>query len=240
MLVEVLLEHGAAWFDDLAKLDPGDAALELEPEPVRTLVGEELDDVLLTVADFIDLKSPYAAGHSRRCAELASDAGRLLGLDGDTVERLRRAALVHEIGTTALPNSILDKPGPVTRSEFDRVELHPMLGEQMLRRSPALAVLVPVAGAHHERADGTGYHKGLGADEVDVAARVLAAVDVYVGLTTDRADRPAFSRATAATRLGDDVERGALEPAATRAVLTAAGHGATRAGRGPARGLPAV
>lgn len=151
-----------------------------------TLDGAELDDVLLTVADFIDLTSPYAAGHSRRCAELATDAGRLLALDDGTMARLRRAAFVHEIGTTGVPNSILDKPGPLTRSEFDRVELHAMLAEQMPRRSRALADLAPVACAHHERAVRSGYHKGLGADEVDAAALVLAAV----GLTTDRADRP--------------------------------------------------
>lgn len=234
LLVDVLLAHGATWFDRLGKLDPWDAVLALEPEPARTLTGDELDDVLLTVADFIDLKSPYLAGHSRRCADLALDAGRLLALDDDTLARLRRAALVHEIGTTAVPNSILDKPGPLTRSEFDRVELHPMLSEQMLRRTPMLAELAPVASAHHERADRTGYHKGLGAEEVDTAALVLAAVDLYVGLTTDRADRPAFSEAEAAARVAEHAERGALDKAVTSAVLRAAGHdghrGPTRAG----------
>ena len=74
---------------------------------------------------------------------------------------LRRAALVHEFGTTAVPNSIWDKPGPLTRAEFDRVELHPMLTEQMLRRSAALAALNPVAAAHHEKADGSGSYTGF-------------------------------------------------------------------------------
>ena len=234
VLVETVLELGAAWFDRLAKLDPWDAVLGLEPEPVRTLEGAELDDALVTVADFIDLKSPYMAGHGRRCAELATDAGRLLALEEEQITRLRRAALVHELGTTAVSNSILDKPGPLTRSELDRVELHPMLTEQMLRRSPALAALAPLACAHHERADGTGYHKGLRADGVDAAALVLVAVDLYVGLTTDRADRPAFSGPEAAARLGEHVERGALEGRATGAVLAAAGHG-ERGHRPPAR-----
>ena len=93
------------------------------------------------VADFIDLKSPFMAGHSRRCAALATDAARLLGCTDDEITTLRRAALVHEFGTTAIPNSILDKPASLTRAEFDRVELHPMLTEQMLRRTPALAAL---------------------------------------------------------------------------------------------------
>ena len=97
---------------------------------------------------------------------------------------------MHDFGTTAVPNSIWDKPGPLTRTEFDRVELHPMLTEQMLRRSPALAALNPVASAHHEKCDGSGYHKRVRADAGDLGACVLAATEIYVGLTTERADRP--------------------------------------------------
>ena len=115
----------------------------LEPEPHRILSGEQLDDALTVAADFIDLKSPYMGGHSRRCAELAGDAARVLGLDEEAITKVRRAALVHDFGTTVVPNSIWDKPGPLTRTEFDRVELHPLLTEQMLRRSPALAVAQP-------------------------------------------------------------------------------------------------
>ena len=139
--------------------EPWDAVLALEPEPHRILAGEQLDDALTVAADFIDLKSPYMGGHSRRCADLAGDAARVLGLDEDAITTVRRAALVHDFGTTVVPNSIWDKPGPLTRAEFDRVELHPMLTEQMLRRSPALSALNPVASAHHEKCDGSGYHK---------------------------------------------------------------------------------
>src|SRR3954447_25074781 len=140
-LADLFVEHGRTWFDQLAETDPWDAVLALEPEPRRVLSGQELDDALTVAADFIDLKSPYMGGHSRRCAELATDATRVLGLDDEAVTDVRRAALVHDFGTTVVPNSIWDKPGPLTRTEFDRVELHPMLTEQMLRRSPALADL---------------------------------------------------------------------------------------------------
>src|SRR4029079_8613904 len=150
---------------------------------------------------FIDLKSPYMGGHSRRCSELATDATRVLGLDEEAVTAVRRAALVHDFGTTIVPNSIWDKPGPLTRTEFDRVELHPMLTEQMLRRSPALATLNTTACAHHEKCDGSGYHKRLKADAEDLRACVLAATEIYVGLTAERADRPAFSPDGAAGRL---------------------------------------
>ena len=174
-------------------IDPWDAVLELEPEPRRVLSGDELDAALVVAADFIDLKSPYMGGHSRRCAQLATDAARVLGLPDDAVTTLGRAALVHDFGTTAVSNAILDKPATLTRTEFDRVELHPMLTEQMLRRSPALAELNPSASTHHEKCDGSGYHKRLRADTSDAAACILAATEVYVGLTTERADRPPFA-----------------------------------------------
>ena len=99
-----------------------------------------------------------------------------------------------------------------------------MLTEQMLRRSPALAGLNPVAAAHHEKTDGSGYHKRLRADAVDPGAGVLAAADIYVDLTTDRADRPAFSGKAAATELRRLASQGVLEQRTTDAVLVAAGH----------------
>jgi len=100
-----------------------------------------------------------------------------------------------------------------------------MLTEQMLRRSPDLAVLNPTASAHHEKCDGSGYHKRVRADAGDPGACVLAATEIYVGLTTERADRPPFSDADAAAELRRLESQGVLEPRATRAVLVAAGHG---------------
>jgi len=224
-LVDVFVAHGRGWLDRLRTMEPWDAVLALEPEPRRVLEGESLDAALMVAADFIDLKSPYMGGHSRRCAELAVDAARVLGFAGETVDTLRRAALVHDFGITGVPNSIWDKPGSLTRTEFDRVELHPMLTEQMLRRSAALAALNAVAAAHHERCDGSGYYKRVHADAADAGACILAAADVYVGLTTERADRPPFSAADAAEELRRLASEGVLEPRASRAVLVAAGHG---------------
>jgi HD-GYP domain-containing protein (c-di-GMP phosphodiesterase class II) len=233
-VADVFVTHGLAWFERLRTTEPWDAVLALEPEPRRLLEGEALDRALVVMADFIDLKSPYMGGHSRRCAQLATDAARVLGLPDDATSALARAALVHDFGTTAVSNSIWDKPGPLTRTEFDRVELHPMLTEQMLRRSPALSVLNPIAATHHEKCDGTGYHKRLRADTTDAGACVLAATEVYVGLTTERADRAAVADDAAAAELRRLEADGLLEPRATRAVLVAAGHGEP-AGRGRKR-----
>jgi HD-GYP domain-containing protein (c-di-GMP phosphodiesterase class II) len=229
-LADVFVAHGVEWLEKLSKMEPWDAVLDLEPEPRRVLEGEALDNALTVAADFIDLKSPYMGGHSRRCAELSADAAGLLGLSDDAVTTVRRAALVHDFGTTAVSNSILDKRGPLTRAEFDRVELHPMLTEQMLRRSASLAALNPVACAHHEKCDGSGYHKRVHADAADAGACVLAAVEIYVGLTTERADHAPFSAEEAAAELRRLAAEGVLEPRATQAVLAAAGHREPKAG----------
>jgi len=227
-LADLFVAHGAAWLDRLRDIEPWDAVLAAEPAPHRVLAGEELDDALTVAADFIDLKSPYMGGHSRRCAELAAGAARVLGLSEEDVTTLRRAALVHDFGTTVVPNSIWDKPGPLTRTEFDRVELHPLLTEQMLRRSPALARLNTVACAHHEKRDGSGYHRRVRADGADLGACVLAATEIYVGLTAERADRPPYAPADAAAELRRLESDGLLEPRAASAVLVAAGHGEPR------------
>jgi HD-GYP domain-containing protein (c-di-GMP phosphodiesterase class II) len=224
-LADLFVAHGVEWFARLASIEPWDAVQALEPSPRRVLQGDALERALEVAADFIDLKSPFMGGHSRRCAQLAADAARVLGLPDDAVTSLRHAALVHDFGTTAVPNSIWDKKGSLTRAEFDRVELHPLLTEQMLRRSPMLAALNPAAAAHHEKADGSGYHKRIRVEAVDVSAAVLAATEVYVGMTTERADRAPHSADDAATELQAMVARGALDARAVRAVLVAAGHG---------------
>ena len=228
-LVDLFVAHGGEWFERLRTTEPWDAVLALEPEPRRLLDGDAIDNALAVAADFIDLKSPYMLGHSRRCAGLATDAAQVLGFADDAITRLRRAALVHDFGATAVPNSIWDKPGSLTRTEFDRVELHPMLTEQMLRRSPALAGLNAVACAHHEKCDGSGYHKRVRSGAGDLDACLLAATEVYVGMTTERADRPAFSPDDGAAELRRLESEGVIEPRATRAVLVASGHGEPRA-----------
>ena len=221
-LAAVMLDHGAQWLATLAKLDPWDAVLENEPEPRRVLLDDDLEEAMLVVADFVDVKSPYAVGHSRRCADLVAAAGPALGLDADATTDLRRSALVHELGMTALSNQVLDKPAALTRAERDRVEAHPLLTEQMLRRTPAFVRLVECAGAHHERADGSGYHRGIPVDATASAA--LEAAEVYVGLTTDRADRPAWSAVAAAAELRRLASEQQLLPGAVEAVLEASGH----------------
>jgi HD-GYP domain-containing protein (c-di-GMP phosphodiesterase class II) len=238
-LVDQFLTNADELFERLDKIDPWDEVLAAEPTPERILVGPALDEALTVAADFADLKSPYTPGHSRGVAELAAAACRHAGLGDDDVTAARRAGLLHDLGRTGIPNSIWDKPSPLTRAEVDRVELHPLLTEQMLRRSPTLATLNPIAACHHERADGTGYVKGLTAAQTAPPARILAAADRYQAMTQPRAHRPALSPTTAATELRRMAGDGHVDSDAAACVLAAAGHSAQRVPRAHPAGLTA-
>ena len=105
---------------------------------------------------------------------------------------LRRAALMHDIGKLAISNRILDKPARLTAAEFARVKEHPLFTQWVLERVGCFRDLAPVAGAHHERLDGSGYPRGLGPAELTLPMRVLAVADVYEALTAERPYRPAL------------------------------------------------
>ena len=218
--------------DIVAGLDDAsdwDAILDAEPRLARTVSGAELDKVLLAMADLIDMKSPHRAGHSRGVANLASEAARLAGHDAGEVTMLRRAAYVHGLGRLGVSNSIWDKPGPLTKAEFERVRLAPYLTDRMLVRLTALGRSREIAARYRERLDGSGYPRGLGAASLSPLDRLLAAADAYHGRTEPRPHRPALTADQAARVMLADVRAGRLDGAAVDAVLTAAGQ------RAPAR-----
>jgi HD domain len=126
-----------------------------EPGLAKPLVGEQLDTALETLADFGDLKSPWFTGHSRGVARLATAAAQEAGLPDEAVTELHRAALIHDLGRTGVPNTIWDKPGPLTDAEWERVRLHPYYAERMLGRPEALARsgAIALAAAQREMVD---------------------------------------------------------------------------------------
>jgi HD-GYP domain-containing protein (c-di-GMP phosphodiesterase class II)/DNA-binding CsgD family transcriptional regulator len=212
--------------DVLSELDGGDeweTALAREPEPVATIGPGSLDAVLTAFADFADLKSPWIRGHSRRVASLAEEAGRHAGLDDTACDDLRRAGLAHDLGRVAVENGIWDKPGPLTTSEWERVRLHPYYTERILDRCSSLASIVQPASSHHERVDGSGYHRSLPGEALSRGDRILAAADVFAALTADRPHRSAFAADVAARMLEAEAGR-TLDANAVDCVLAAAGR----------------
>jgi HD-GYP domain-containing protein (c-di-GMP phosphodiesterase class II) len=223
-VADAFLDHGERWLEETGDDSAWETVLAAEPLP-RTYVGEaRLDQVLCAFADFADLKSPYTRGHSSGVAALAEGAARQAGLSERTTAELRRAALVHDLGRAGIPNGIWDKPGPLSRTEWERVRLHPYLTERILSHAGALASLAHLAGSHHERLDGSGYHRGSPAALLDSSTRILAAADAYQAMTQERPYRSALSPEAAARQLAAEAQDGRLDGDAVRCVLAAAGH----------------
>jgi HD-GYP domain-containing protein (c-di-GMP phosphodiesterase class II) len=221
--------------DEVGTVDPYEAVLAVEPDPVRLVDHQDLAEVCRTFGDLVDLKSPSFHGHSTAVGDLAGEAARRLGIPEaervrikqrrhDIELRERVAGYLHDLCRVAVSSAVWDKPGPLTRIERDHVELHPYYTERVLTRVPALADLGRIAGQHHERSDGSGYHRGLLGGTTPLPARVLAAADRYRCVVEPRPHRAARSPDEAASVLREDARAGRLDSDAVAAVLEAAGH----------------
>ena len=221
------LEDGAERWAALIGDDPGEAVLDAEPLPVRSIDAGGLDAALAAVADFADLKSPYFRTHSRGVAALAADAARAAGSSEEEAVAVRRAGLVHDVGRAGVPSGVWDHPGPLSVDQWERVRLHPYLTDRVLRRCSLLSSFAEVAACHHERVDGSGYHRAISGEQLSFPARLLVAADTYHAMCEERPHRPALNAAAAAACLLDEVDSGRLGRAEVAAVLAAAGQ-ATR------------
>jgi HD-GYP domain-containing protein (c-di-GMP phosphodiesterase class II) len=224
-------EVGACLSDDaeeILALDPEtsawDEVLACEPHPHLILEGEAIERALGAMGSFADLISPYLAGHSTGVAELAATAAKRCRLGAAEATAVRRAALVHDLGRVAIGARTWQKPGPLTADEWEQVRLHPYHTERVLSRSPFLSALVPVARAHHERLDGSGYHRGAVGAELALPARVLAAADAYHAMIEPRPHREALPAEHAAETLAKEATAGWLDPEVVAVVAEAAGQ----------------
>jgi HD-GYP domain-containing protein (c-di-GMP phosphodiesterase class II) len=202
-----------------------DDVLALEPGPNAPLSEAEFDGACLAMADFADLKLPYSAGHSRAVAALAAEAARRCGLPNNIATDLARAGLLHDIGQVAVPARIWLKPEAFSDSDWEQARLHTYYGERVLARPPALARLGAIVAQHHERSDGSGYHRGTRAAALSVEGKLLAVAEAYQNKIEVRPHREALSPAAAAEALRREVRAGKLDGDAVVAVLAAAGHG---------------
>jgi HD-GYP domain-containing protein (c-di-GMP phosphodiesterase class II)/DNA-binding CsgD family transcriptional regulator len=206
--------------------DPFELVLEAEPRPVASVFDPTLAEVAAVFGDLADLKSPYLHGHSRGVARLARGGGEHLGLARADVDDLELAGLLHDVGRVAVSTSVWEKPGRLTGHEWEQVRLHAYHSERILAGSRRLAPLSRLVGLHHERGDGSGYHRGCMDAELSMQMRVLAAADVYQAMTQPRAHRPARSPEDAERQLRDDADEGRLDAEAVAGVLAGAGHDA--------------
>ena len=223
-VADLFCGHVAPLLDGLDAAASWDAIIEAEPRLARRVHGPDLERVLEALADMIDLKSPYLAGHSRGVANLAAEGARQLGLPPGEVDAVRRAGLIHDIGRLGVSNAIWDQAGALTEAQRERVRLHPYLTERMLARLSGLGASRDIAARHHERLDGSGYPHGLTAASLTPSDRLLAAADAYHAMTEPRPHRPALDADSAARELRAEVRAGRLDGEMANAVLQAAGH----------------
>lgn len=201
-----------------------DDVLEAEPKPRRILEGQAVEEALKAMGSFADLVSHHLTGHSSGVADLAGRAAELHGFEAAEVRAIRMAGFVHDIGRTAVPSKIWNKAGPLSSDEWEQARLHPYHTERVLSRSTYLAEVRSIAMAHHERIDGSGYHRGVGVASLPPASRLLAAADAFRSKVEPRPYRDALTPEEATEMLVSKAREGAYDPSMVEAVSAAAGQ----------------
>lgn len=171
------------------------------------LMGDIEDIFIGTVTSLvsaIDAKSQWTKGHSLRVADYAIKLGGKVGLKRDAIEKLRLAAILHDIGKIGTYEAILDKPGELTSEEIELIHKHPSQGAEILMPLKSLRDIIPIIKYHHERYDGSGYPDGLSGEDIPLEARILAVADVYDAITADRPYRIAMTKEAAIEELRKD------------------------------------
>jgi diguanylate cyclase (GGDEF)-like protein/putative nucleotidyltransferase with HDIG domain len=153
--------------------------------------GEQYMQTIYALTAAVDAKDHYTFNHSEMVSTYAAQLAVEIGLDKEHVEIVRQAGLLHDIGKIAIPESILDKPGPLTEDEFRIMKQHVEASITMIKYLPSLDYLTPVVIGHHERWDGRGYPRGLAGDQIPVGARCLAVADAFDAMTTTRSYKAA-------------------------------------------------
>jgi HD-GYP domain-containing protein (c-di-GMP phosphodiesterase class II)/DNA-binding CsgD family transcriptional regulator len=227
-VADVFLRDGPTVLREIASTDVWTAVLAAEPSPARWVPSSRLDEVARVFADMVDLKTPFTLGHSSGVADLAAGAAEELGFPPARTGALRRAALLHDLGRVAVSGAIWEQPSELTATQWEQVRLHPYHTERILDRSAALRPLARIAGMHHERLDGSGYHHGAGGAAIPPEARLLGAADTFQAMTQDRPHRPARPPDAAAAALSEAATAGAIDVECVRAVVAAAGQAAPR------------
>lgn len=194
-LVDVFLAQtrvGGLW-EALDEPDLARSVSLMEPaDRVIPATPEWLDLTAHAFARIIDAKSPFTFRHSEGVARAAAKIGEHVGLPEETVRDLKRAGLLHDIGKLGVSNRILDKPGRLTDDEFAIVKRHPGLTHDVLTLAEPFRDIADVAASHHEKLDGSGYHRGITGEHLSQPARILAVADVFDALSKDRPYRRAM------------------------------------------------
>jgi putative two-component system response regulator len=169
---------------------------------------ETAESVLCTLGLSVESRDPYTVGHCERLAENASNLGRHLGLNEDSLVALWRGGYLHDLGKIAVPDEILKKGTNLTPEEWAVMKRHPITGENICRPLKSLRLVLPIIRSHHEHCDGTGYPDGLQKKDIPLLSRILQVVDVYDALCTARPYKPALQHDQAALTMRQEAQAG--------------------------------
>ena len=169
---------------------------------------ETADSVLCTLGLSVEARDPYTEGHCERLAQNATDLGRFLGLEEESVVALRRGGYLHDLGKIAVPDEILKKGSDLTPAEWAIMKQHPVTGETICRPLRSLRLVLPIIRHHHEHSDGSGYPDGLREAEIPLLPRILQVVDIYDALRTARPYKPALGHEQAAVTMRNEARSG--------------------------------
>jgi diguanylate cyclase (GGDEF)-like protein len=179
-------------------LNLADERMYVQKNGGRPSAGRQSSDVLLRA---LSERHPSLRDHVHGVAEFAVAIGERVGLPPEELEDLRQAAELHDMGKVAIPDAILDKPGPLDDAEWEFMRRHTIIGERILSAAPALERVARIVRSTHERMDGKGYPDQLTGDEIPLAARIVLVCDAFEAMTTDRTYRKAMSAEVAVEEL---------------------------------------
>jgi HD-GYP domain-containing protein (c-di-GMP phosphodiesterase class II) len=173
------------------------------------------DRTMTALLEALSVREPSVQAQLADVGSLAVDVGRMLGLRRDELDELERAAQLHDLGKLAVPDEILSKPGPLDEREWAFIRQHTIVGERILRASPALRSVATIVRASHENWDGTGYPDALAGEDIPLAARIIRACNAFVAMTSERPYRNAMSVEDALEELST-CAGGAFDPTVAR------------------------
>lgn len=172
---------------------------------------DNIKNLIVTLANVIEAKDSYTDGHTRRVAAISKLLGLKLGLAGDDLINLEISGIIHDIGKVGVPENILNKPGKLTKEEFDIMKKHTVVGETICKPLKCLTPCLDGVRHHHEKLNGKGYPDGLSNEEISIYARILSVADIFDALTSDRPYRARLQMDQVRKIMYEDVETGALD-----------------------------
>jgi len=200
---EQLLARAGARVDVARSLGGGRAAASDAADTADGDKPRAQGDVIAALAEALLERDRYTGEHSESVVDLVESVARGLALSGSEIDQIKAAALLHDIGKVAIPDDVLNKPGPLDDDEWKVMREHPAIGERILRAIPGMGPIARIVRHEHERFDGGGYPDGISGNQIPIGARIILACDAYHAMTSDRPYRKGMSHADAIRELSE-------------------------------------